>query len=517
MPLRNVTIPKKAMINKKTEHQMLKKKPLFQTNSVAFLLLLVLSATLANHESTKANIQNPQGPPDSLRETFPIIHKGEQRDRFVGRGWAPWAFLERESAERGRFNPEYARDKVRRYIKPFAENAVRFNGWRTEWGDEGVSFHIYYEPYASLCRQLLSLLKEEGITAIVSVSQFDMPSRYEGGGGVQNVVGNDAYERVIRALMESKRQSREEARLHASGAIMAFAPWIPRVYDDLMQAIRRMRAICPPGTIAELFNERPAPWEFSPFIKEEVRKMAEIFPSVRTAFAETDAIAPESNKNFKDIAKAGYARMFQDFHNIWGKQEKTIQGFIFMSDYIDPNAWGYSAHPYPVDAHVKNVRMNPEWLMRFKTSEGKMGLVDSICEIGVTDTIPYWDSASAIREWGKWKIQTKTGAWVVADKRKLLREVCDAAMDIIQVSTGKPPKVLIGWSGHSDGAGLDPRIWDYTQHIAVMQARTKGIYDMGYRCLTVRPEMRKQWAEIVKNFWERGNSSAEVYLPDATP
>ncbi len=504
-----------------------KKEPSRPAPRASFAFLLLVVALLASQEPqndhretllpTEPQAQRIPGPVDSLHEAFPPIRKGEQRDRFVGRGWAPWAFMERESAKRGRLDAEYARDKVRRYIKPFGENAVRFNGWRTEWGDEGISFHIYYEPYASLCRELLALLKAEGITAIVSISQFDMPSRYERGGGVENVVGNSTYERVIRTLMETKRQPREEARLHASGAIMAFAPWIPGVYSDLMRAVRKMRSICPPGTIAELFNERPAPWELSPFIKEEVQKMAEIFPSVRKAFADTDALTPGSKKSFKETAKAGYAQMFQDFHAIWGRQEKTIQGFIFLSDYIDPNSWGYSAHPYPVDAHLKNVRTNPEWLARFKTPDGKLGLVDSICEIGVTDTIPYWDSARAVREWGKWKIELRAGEWVTADKPKLLKEVCDSAMDVIQVSTGKPPKVLIGWEGHTAGAGLDPRIWDYTQHISLMQSRTQRVYDMGYRCLSVRPEMRRAWAEVVKNFWERGNPSAEIYLPDSGP
>jgi hypothetical protein len=490
-----------------------------------FAFLLLALSLLAPQEPTNLHsdplspkeqpAQAVPGPADSLHEVFPPIRKGEQRDRFVGRGWHPWAFMERESAKRGRLDAEYVRDKVRRYIKPFGENAIRFNAWRTEWGDEGISFHIYYEPYASLCRELLTVLKAEGITAIVSISMFDMPSRYERGGGVQNVVGDSTYERVIRALMETKRQSREEARLHASGAIMAFAPWIPEVYRDLMHAVKTMRALCPSGTIAELFNERPAPWEFNPFVKEEVQKMAEIFPSVRRAFADTDALLPGRAKNFKEVAKAGYARMYQEFHALWGRQERTIQGFIFLSDYIDPDAWGYSAHPYPLDTHMKNARMNPDWLVRFKTVEGKLGLVDSIGEIGVTDTIPYWDSASAVREWGKSKILTKTGNWVPADKAKLLKEVADAAMDVIQVSTGKPPKVLIGWEGHTGGAGLDPRIWDYTKYFTVMQERSgRAVYDMGYRCLSLRPEMRRAWAEVVKNFWERGNPSAEVYLPD---
>ncbi|MCH8273925.1 MAG: hypothetical protein IH851_03970 [Armatimonadetes bacterium] len=458
-------------------------------------------------------------------EVIPVIRKGNQKDRYVGRGWAPWGFFERESAKRGVFDKEYARDKIRRFITKYGENVVRFNSWRTPWGDSGVSFHVYQEPYAGLSKELLALLKEEGVTAIVSCSAFDRPSRFEKVGGVKDVVTAFQYQRVVSALMSMNEQNRENAEKHATGGISAFAPWIPAVYEDLMKAVRKMREISPPGTIGELFNERPAAWEFSPFIEAEVRIMAGIFPSVAEAFGMSERPAVRltnqtAEARIMQVAKSGYARMFKQFNHIWGG--KTIQDQVYLCPFIDPDAWGYSAHPYPFNAHAENVRMDKEWIKRLKDADGNSDVVDCIGEIGVSNTIPYWDTTRDVMERGKWKLTTGSPGrkWYVGDKGRVLEDVVDAALDHIQVSTGRPPKLLIGWTGHNGRHGMDPRVWERDTHQAMVrewERKTSREYDIGYANLYLDPELWEVWKMIVKDFWERGNASSTVYLPDDAP
>ncbi len=442
----------------------------------------------------------------------PPVIIGRQEDRYVGRGWAPWPFIPPEAVVLARAagdNPAYdgtlagmtmarlavaayTRDRAERYILPLGENAVRFNGWRAPWGANGLSFHLADARYRDLARTVLHTLADEGITAIVSCSQHDEPSRYGQIGGVCDLVTAKEFGAVAGAQMYHRSQDHATARRMAAGSISAFAPWIPVIYDDLMANVKLLRDICPPGTIAELFNERPAPWEFSPFVEADAEIMAGIF-----------GLEVGSFNPFKD-----YADMYADFSSIWNG--RTIQGFVEHCPFFDKAAWGHSMHPYARKAHEKNILLDSRWRATLESGEGDASIPDCICEIGVTDTCPTWPSAIAHKEVGVWKYTTgePNWDWHVGDRVKVLKGAVRGASAHIWAHTGAPPKVLIGWSGHAGGYGLNPLQWEYEFHLRHL--RESGT-DLGFRNLSVRPEMRRAWAELVAEFWNAGVAGPEVY------